>query len=64
MTTAREMAKDIDKVATWHNNAQWNVYILDARVSWGKIQYKLIPVSGDGVFWVDEGSVANIRESV
>ena len=64
MTTAREMAKDIDKVATWHNNAQWNVYILDARVSWGKIQYKLIPVSGEGAFWVDEGSVSSIRENV
>jgi hypothetical protein len=64
MTTAREMAKDIDKVATWHNNAQWNVYILDARVSWGKIQYKLIPVSGEGTFWVDEGSVSSIRENV
>ena len=64
MTTAREMAKDIDKVATWHSGAQWNVYILDARVSWGKIQYKLIPVSGEGAFWVDEGSVSSIRENV
>jgi len=65
MTTANEMAEALGKHALWHKDGvQWRVGIIDARVSWGKLQYQLVPYAGVGEFWADADSVSDLRDYV
>jgi hypothetical protein len=63
MTTA-EMAKYIGAVALYQPvpAMKFPVEILDARMSWGKVQFQITPGAGQGPAWVSEDSITNIRE--
>ena len=53
--TARELAQYIGKTGSYRiGDLSVNVEVLDARVSWGQIQYLNTPVSGEGSRWVQE----------
>jgi hypothetical protein len=61
MTTAQELAENIGKTA--HLNVagsrllKFNVVILDARKRYGKLDYKVTPVAGEGETWHEESQL-------
>ena len=58
MTTANVMAQRIGETASYHvGDLSFQVYILDARLSWGRVHYQVQPVAGDGAKWVDADSL-------
>jgi hypothetical protein len=61
MTTA-EMAQYLDKTAVYYAvpNMVFTVTIVDARMSWGKLQLQIKPRDGYGVKWVNAESVGEI----
>ena len=43
---------------------QFNVLILDAKVSYGNARFLVTPVSGSGEVWVDSSRVSGLSSSV
>ena len=62
--TANEMALYIGKVAQ-HDAAGYSatVRIYDARMSYGRIQLRVTPVTGNGNVWVNADSLTSVREA-
>ena len=58
MPTANVMAQRIGRKASYHvGDLSFQVYVVDARVSWGRVHYQVQPVAGDGAKWVDADSL-------
>ena len=61
MTSVQELSENIGKVA--HLNVagsrllKFNVIILDARKRYGKLDYKVTPVAGEGETWHEESQL-------
>ena len=59
--TAKGMAEVLNQVGTLYvNDLSVNVRILNVKSSYGRIRYQVVPISGDGVVWVDSNRVTNI----
>jgi len=63
MTTA-QMARYLDKTASYAlpNGLTFWVSIVDIRMAWGKVQFQIVPITGQGPAWVSEDSITNIRD--
>jgi hypothetical protein len=40
-----------------HKGMKFKVAIIDVRTVYGKVQYQILPIDGQGKVWVDSGSV-------
>ena len=64
MTTA-QMARYLEQVASYRvdNGMRFRVTIVDVRMAWGKVQFQIIPISGEpDTAWVSEDSLTDIRD--
>jgi len=54
----KELFKNIDKTATYHiNGLDIIVTIIDVRKVWGRIDYRISPVKGSGLTWIERSSL-------
>lgn len=57
--TAKELMKQIGKDAVYHEELglKVKVKILDARQQFGRVDYQVMPLAGEGDAWVSESRV-------
>ncbi len=62
--SALELSQHVGKLATWVTCPEIGVQvkILDAKLAYGRMRYRIQPVAGDGWKWVESSSVTDIRE--
>lgn len=62
MSTVNEMKPTVGKEGVLcQDGLQFEVVILDARFVYGRKQFLIKPIAGEGQRWVDEGSIGGLQ---
>jgi hypothetical protein len=65
MSTSNELQEQVGKYATLagaDHGIQFYVKVVDAKVTYGRVRYEVIPASGYGHQWVAGSRLSNFRD--